>query len=325
MRGIAALIVVLAHIAPNGGPFVGFVFGGSAGSVAVLIFFVLSGFLMGHIYLDRQLDAPAVETYAAHRIGRVIPLYLVAVTFALIMQVAGWPVFLGVTAIASHYMLIQGEGVFWTIPVEMQFYVAFVALWWLHRWSARASLLILSAMIVAPYVLFDVEQIGQTLPIFIPYFASGLLVSLLPRFQDRYWLWSLAFVGFIALTTLFSVQTMGWQWPGYLMVVTGLLLTAVNSRVAELVFGNRPMTYLGAISFSVYLWHTPIVMVQRFYVHVEDGALFAGVAVALTVLVASVSFYVIERPGQRLVNKLLLRRPLNRPAPDQATRLRRRG
>lgn len=77
LRGIAALLVVQAHI--------GLVFPYTAlhfitmGSEAVGLFFALSGFLMAHLYGSRPVTREAVLDFLVSRFARIYPVYLAAV------------------------------------------------------------------------------------------------------------------------------------------------------------------------------------------------------------------------------------------------------
>jgi peptidoglycan/LPS O-acetylase OafA/YrhL len=54
-----------------------------------MIFFVLSGYLMGFLYLDRPFNSAEVWSYAVHRGARVLPLFYTVVILALLFREIG--------------------------------------------------------------------------------------------------------------------------------------------------------------------------------------------------------------------------------------------
>ncbi|MEI8147740.1 MAG: acyltransferase family protein [Actinomycetes bacterium] len=76
------------------------------------------------------------------------------------------------------------------------------------------------------------------------------------------------------------------------------LSTSPTSMMARL-FSWRPVVFVGQISFSLYLWHYPIFrFITRNTVHQAHYSLFA-VRIVVTIIVATISFFVIERPLRR--------------------------
>ena len=121
-------------------------FGRGFGQIGVMLFFVLSGFLMAHLYARNEFDSIQVRRYALARIGRVVPLYLMVLFISIIASNYVFPDFyysfeeLPSTLLAITF--IKAPYVFWTIPVEVQFYCMFVGFWF-GMLAALSVLLIL--------------------------------------------------------------------------------------------------------------------------------------------------------------------------------------
>src|ERR1700726_3367243 len=79
LRGLAAYLVVLSHVS-NKSNLWDTLFGAGGGQIGVMLFFVLSGYLMGVLYLDRPFTFAEVRAYVVRRIGRVLPLFYLVVT-----------------------------------------------------------------------------------------------------------------------------------------------------------------------------------------------------------------------------------------------------
>ena len=96
LRGIAALLVVVFHVDSLGGMLrLGPLLPGSGllsrGYLWVDFFFVLSGFIMAHVYGQGFADGvrfPAVRAFAGARFARLIPMHLVALTFTVLAHLA---------------------------------------------------------------------------------------------------------------------------------------------------------------------------------------------------------------------------------------------
>jgi len=83
LRGVAALIVLLSHVSNKTGLWGG-IFGRGGGQIGVMLFFVLSGYLMGMLYLDRPFRRIEVQRYVVHRGARIVPLYYLIVLLSFI-------------------------------------------------------------------------------------------------------------------------------------------------------------------------------------------------------------------------------------------------
>ena len=88
LPGIAALIVVVSHYS-NETDILHGVLGNGAGQFGVMLFFILSGFLMSYLYLNKKLDVENVRYYAVARIARVIPLFVLVVLLSYLLQAVG--------------------------------------------------------------------------------------------------------------------------------------------------------------------------------------------------------------------------------------------
>ena len=86
LRGMAAMIVVVSHSANLG--FLPSVLGSGFGQVGVMLFFVLSGFLITYLYAEKEFNRQNVLQYCLARIGRVFPLYYFLLIASIILTAA---------------------------------------------------------------------------------------------------------------------------------------------------------------------------------------------------------------------------------------------
>ncbi len=154
LRGIAALIVLFFHFDLFwGGPFKGTLFSTETtlfvkkGYLLVDFFFVLSGFIMCHVYgrfFADSVQKPAFWQFIKARFARIYPLHLFTLVWAILLFVGilwvGFPLdareksVFDLSAIPAHLVLIQAMGIYpgytwngpsWTISVEWWMYVLF--------------------------------------------------------------------------------------------------------------------------------------------------------------------------------------------------------
>ncbi|MBB3352948.1 peptidoglycan/LPS O-acetylase OafA/YrhL [Rhizobium sp. BK049] len=312
LRGLAALLVVQAHIGlvfPNTG--LHFI---TIGSEAVGLFFALSGFLMAHLYGSRPVTKETVLDFLVSRFARIYPVYLAAVL--LVAALSGMqslnfvqPI-IGGTEFLRHVFLMGSSGVFWSIPPEIQFYLFFPILWLCLTRPQRYSGVIAGlAVLVVVDGLLELPGPGILLVSKLPYFLFGALAGAMHSCWDR-WRPS-ASTGAFTLFLLAVFFTYRHVLPGFSHEFWGLqsalaaaVIVALAARqppIAAHVLAAAPMRFLGAISFSLYLFHVPITFLVR---RAFDGLIPEPVLVLVALGVAAAGAWfiheTIEVPSRRL-------------------------
>jgi peptidoglycan/LPS O-acetylase OafA/YrhL len=343
LRGYAALLVVLSHLdkvglATHSPPF--------AGALGVLIFFVLSGFLMGHLYLWKPIDLPAIYHYIVARIARILPLYYVTLFLAFgLSHVYGHEFIYYLDAhTLSRQLLFAGSAyVFWSIPPEVQFYFLFIGFWWLVasgkivNWLPLVFLTVAGILVIRP-ILPGISALGQ-----LQIFLTGVIVAALRRYVEPIGV-SMRIVTAVQVISTLTVVVIVTNivplramlpsvWKsndtvyGYLPIVmvcgAALLAMSFPTRFSTILFANRAAAKLGAFSFSLYLLHEPVLDVTRRLL--EPAALpwviEVGVSLSAALIVAAISYHVIEMPaqaGMRAAAKLIGSRLFTSPIrPDR--------
>jgi len=321
LRFLAAYIVFLSHFSNETNLF-SKLLGSGAGQIGVMIFFLLSGFLMGHLYLSSPCNWSTVKRFAGNRVARIAPLYYSIVLASIAATAWGHPGFLFAIkggSIVHHLFLIKGDSVLWTIPVEMQFYAAFIALWFVHSKSKIGAICIVAVLIYVIVLFYSrVANWQWQLLHFAHFFLTGVLVSLFaPLARDRLeklsWgprVSDFGFVVSLALVILsypqiyhrvFGVELLasGWGELKVLMACATLLATAAQSRIATSILASRGMAFGGAISYSIYLLHIPVMMAVKSAMGSDRVVLLFIACNAIVMLVAVASYYLIELPSQR--------------------------
>ncbi|MEK7248745.1 MAG: acyltransferase family protein [Chloroflexota bacterium] len=135
-----------------------------------------------------------------------------------------------------------------------------------------------------------------------------------------------ALAGLFAISALATEQSAFLYRGGFVLVavLTAVLIAACvhpGSRLMPGVLGRQPLTWIGTRSYSIYLWHWPVFMLTRPELDVSlDGAALFALRLAITAVVAEVSYRFVERPvrngalGGAWQSLKRVRRPAHWPA-----------
>lgn len=332
LRGLAAAIVLVSHITlifPEFGalPYL------DIGTEAVGIFFALSGFLMAYLYGRRPVTRQSVGDFLVSRFARIYPVYLAAVCLVGVLSTVtqlGYPQPMeGLLDFALHVMLLGKSGVFWSVPPEIQFYVAFPVIWLFLSDPRRYQVIGFGLMgVVAVVSLLDFPGPGILLHAKLPYFLFGVVAGRLhTALADRPPSVLVGVMAVVLLIVFFSykhmVTVVGEPFWGLPTALASALIVALVAREHPLtarVLSSEPLRFLGVTSFSLYLLHVPVMFLTRqTFSALLPLPVLAVLTLVTALLAAWVSYSVIEAPGRRVVGDLwrasrlrrgLLRRPM---------------
>lgn len=324
LRGLAALLVMASHMSHAG--FIGGFAG--AGQLGVMLFFVLSGFLMGYLYLgDEPLTARQWGAYGIRRLFRVYPVFVlvVVVDWLAFSLSPDWPIRMTTEELVKHLRLQGQLSILWTIPVEMKFYLAFVFI--AIPVSAiprpRIRVFALAGIILSGLMTRDVAS-KVVMMNYLEVFVLGVLLSegykALARGEDgaartvagyANGAFALAAVAFVLLMPAATRAFLDlppvniWKHPLLPLLATGgiVLAAALSGGAIRWLLANRVSRYLGSVSYVVYLIHIPVVVeVSRRLVAspLEKALVTVAVVLALSTLV----HLTVEQPFRRLGGRL---------------------
>ena len=317
LRGLAALAVVFSHYLPHWDHHYGdlaVVVPGGAGYIAVKLFFVISGFVI-FMTLER---CTSVLDFAVLRFSRLYPAYWAAILVVTLIAVFVFDDLFWLGGFAANATMLQQflgyphlDNVFWSLTVELAFYVhvAWLFALGLHRriervlfaWLLLALIWILATQPIGQVTasgVVDTSQRSWPAMLFAfdyaPYFAVGIVLYRVRRSG-----WGLPAAALIAFAV--AVELLLASWEGLAVVVAASLLfwLAIHGYLRFLV--ARPLLWLGAISYSLYLSHRNLSHHVLEWMHAHD--VHAVVAIAATLagalLLASALTYGVERPASR--------------------------
>lgn len=321
LRAIAVLPVILFHAGIGG-------FEG--GYLGVDIFFVISGFLITGIVLrDIEDGAFRFRDFYKRRARRLLPaLYVMlaaTVPFALVSmppeELASYGrALLATILFISNVHFWENVGYFaldaekmpllhtWSLAVEEQYYLIFPTLLIIFaRWGRRAVLgmsavLLVLSVLLNEWGLRNEPEINFffTLSRFWELLAGSvcaILVLKKPRSENQ----ALSLLGLIlVLAALFVPQLHQAMTsiPLMLTVIGTVLILRFSgaSTAAGRALSLAPFVWIGLISYSVYLWHQPLLALARLFPVREPSAAMMLAVSSLSLLIGWASYAFIEQP-----------------------------
>ena len=321
LRAFAAVLVVFYHAKLTSGGYIG-----------VDIFYVISGYLITGLLL-RELDKTGTLAFRAfylRRIKRLLPtsffiLFITAVAAWLLYpptmradlgkDIAAAGIYIANYLFAFWQMDYQNLSAvppvvihYWSLAVEEQFYLFWpFIIFALYKRGGRRLVGIGITAITAVSFIFSLYQTSQS-PIWAFYslptraweLGVGALLLFIPsriRFSQNY-LW-IALALFIYGTFQFRDNT---PFPGTAALVpvlaTAISIAAVHSwpKILNTIGNHRIVQWLGEISYPLYLWHWPLLVIPAVYfgrsLHIYERFL----CVIATVVLADLTHRFIEEP-----------------------------
>ncbi|MFD1160214.1 acyltransferase family protein [Roseovarius aestuarii] len=309
----------------------------SGGFIGVDVFFVISGYLISTIIIN-ELDAGnfSILRFYERRARRILPalftVMLVSVPFAwfwlMPRDLEGFAdSMVAVTFFVSNFLFWLESGYFettaelkpllhtWSLAVEEQYYIFFPLLMMLF--NPLGKRVVFYSLVVLFAISFAVSQWGIynspsatffLLPargweLLLGVFAAMYLRKKPGRPRDLK-ADLLSGTGLLLITVPIFLYDETTPFPGaYALppaVGTALIiLFARSGTLANQILGTKPLVWIGLVSYSAYLWHQPVF---AFYKHrfgtpsFDQNVLWL---IALSILLAVISFRLVERPFRR--------------------------
>ncbi len=323
LRGISVLSVIAFHAFPDLVP---------GGFIGVDVFFVISGFLISGIIFDEmRSNTFSLRSFYARRIRRIFPaLVLVLAVTAFV----GWWILLpqdmlrlgrqllsSAAFVANFYFWFQ-SGYFspgahsfpllhlWSLGVEEQFYIVWpLALLLLRRRPDRilAAILAIAALSFLLNILsIDHNEANFYSPLTRAWeLMLGAAVAWLmrehPSVVTARQTEGLRILGLLAILTAAFTFNSQMRYPGWLALVPTigcalLVATPGTGRITSYLTATGPIVAVGRISYPLYLWHWPLLVLAESFKFGALTDLERGLVVAISFALAWLTYEWVERP-----------------------------
>lgn len=317
----------------------------SLGLFGVSLFFIISGFLIYrsiHFNIEKNGIKKGLLNYSLHRLFRILPAYYINLfvilimvsfiisadylySFSFIKQVLSHLTFLSYFIYKDAGFSINGA--YWTLSIEMLWY--FIApLLYIYIKKDRYLVLIFFIAILyfvaLDYSIFDslfhispkqsnywllMYYFSFQIPGQMLYFIAGILIykyhikiKLLPVLNSYAIALSLI-IAFMLITGTYEVDKS--------FVVNNLLILTVVANLFILIYQQEVkyfgfIEWLGKISYSLYLWHMPLLYIMKKTFVFSYLSIFYSVVLFVISLLAisSLSYYLVEEGGFSLRKKI---------------------
>jgi peptidoglycan/LPS O-acetylase OafA/YrhL len=268
------------------------------GFIGVDIFFVISGYLITqHVYQEVDAGKFSIASFYERRIRRIFPAMagmLVAATilaYVLLLpeELVGYAKSLVAAVLSySNFYFWLSSNYFsggdkpllhtWSLAVEEQFYLVLPPLLLILRNAsvrirtvAIASISVVSFILSATLIFRYPEATFYLLPTRAwELLLGGMLGMGMIRFPQKRWskqLFGIAGFALIAVSAVVYTTKMPFPGPLALVPCAGALMIigagGQQGTVMDRFLSTKPMVFVGLISYSLYLWHVPIIYFQQ--------------------------------------------------------------
>lgn len=348
LRGLAALVVFFSHALgminlidrPYGNlltnSFLHFFWDGAA---AVVLFFVLSGFVLALPYVGEKRRSMDFVPFYIRRVLRIYPAYYAALAFSLILKFYVFKIgsleglsefatqfwwwensMLDWKSVVKHLLMVgpqydmgQIDPIIWSLVVEMKISLIYpfviLILTRIKNLSGAALFLLLT---IELYRFTKIDLLSY-LPLFV---MGGLMAVYKERiidFVSKLSLWKLsvfAIVGLALYTSRYSLRIsfINYTYTNYLIGAGVCMIIAISISIYKVksILSLKPFKYLGDISYSLYLLHFPIILAVTSLIYPRTGSIKIPwiVSLAITLMLPYLNYRLVEVPFMNMGKKL---------------------
>lgn len=327
LRAIAVVAVLINHLSSSILP---------GGFIGVDIFFVISGFLItSQIHKELCESTFSINQFYKRRINRIAPALVlilgatwsagvVLLSPADLVRLGNSSIFamLGLSNIffwREYGSYFAGNSIeapllhTWSLGVEEQFYIIWPALIiFLFKFGRRHMLGVMLALTIGAIFI---SQVGVNLAASASYYLlptrffelmiGGVLAFVTLRFSPSN-LWQARvgiFLGFLLIVGSLALINKSSSFPGILALwpclgAALILWAGSGNQPPSRILSSRPLVFIGLISYSLYLWHWPIIAYVN-YLNITIGPLVGTAIAAVAVTLSWLSWRFVEIPMRR--------------------------
>ena len=321
LRAVAVVPVILFHA--DMGLFNG-------GFLGVDIFFVISGFLITSILISElQENKFSLVRFYERRARRILPALFIVSVITFIAATILFPPYelkelsqslLSVVLFISNMFFYLEIDYFssaaeempmihtWSLAIEEQFYLFFpILLFFIWKYKSNKAMHVFVVLSVASFAsalyLTKVDSAASfywIIPRAWELLAGSICALLIERtrnFNNRY----ISDLSLLALVCLLIFWPAEASHPGYLtllpvLAVCLIILYPHKSSFAYKILTSAGLVYIGLISYSLYLWHQPVLALLRFKSEQHPSTMAFLFTIVLVAALSMLSYRYVETP-----------------------------
>ncbi|ETP72206.1 putative acyltransferase [Lachnospiraceae bacterium JC7] len=347
VRGLAILIVLTVHIIQAVPKYHDAVSG--CGKIGVWLLFLLTGFFTFRPYLiyDEKEKSRDIKNFMSESSSGIKQYVITSFRFYLKRMIRIYPAFfvvlvlsvvigyLGVAEAVKNFLLVEGTGHFWTLPVEMKFYlitpVFGLVFQVIRKKEYRGLLLVVTALLFSGLFFYkncpeNSIQLGWYLPVLL---FGGVLNCFIcndhENLNERTVSYGMAGIKPFMYDTAAVIIVLGFflMVPGIRYLIFGIPVSRYLSDkylylsllwmiflfsldrseyIRPLLEKSRILPFFGKISYSLYLVH--YIVIQHLGSFMEDQKLKSLMALIISLILSVILERTVERPVMKLSKKL---------------------
>lgn len=317
LRGFAALLVITDHA--------GYEHFNGLGAIGVWIFFCLSGFLLSIPFVKNPsliTSSSYLQHYLFRRINRIVPMYYFILTIVYLFRGK-------LDNFVRHIIFIQGDGIFWSVPQEMFFYMILPIVFFLnyYLWRGNIKLMLVFTLIMTillnHYLSNDWLYIygnGRKLPLYVGVFMSGVCLSyfyhspyakfITMRPKQFHDVCGISILVIVLLSTnsfldLIFNKGINYSWNteiyGYVAALLLFFTVSHENSLLSRLMSLYPFRAVGIVGFSFYLIHAAALRAIESITLGLSGQepshfVLLTVGIVVTYFFSMITYSLIERP-----------------------------
>lgn len=327
LRGLAVLLVVLEHVfdVPQ------------SGYVGVDVFYVISGFLITALLLREldESESISLRAFYARRFRRIVPVALTVLLVTVIVAFLVWfrPQAIQVAldalsaalfvsnwhflALGTDYLAVDSAVSpiqhYWSLSVEEQFYAVWPLVMLLLAAISRRRRVLVLVIVIGIVVSGAWAAVSSLADPTAAYFDTGVrawellagaLLAVIGTAAARVGSMTrrvVAGVGLVLIVGSAIATPAEWAVPFPAVaasVVGATMFLWADAPVGRLsLLGNPPMQWLGRVSYSLYLWHFPVLIFTP--VLIPDPRVWIPVALVVMLGLSELSYRFVESPARK--------------------------
>lgn len=322
LRGLAVLLVLFGHATNQGltpwleGTLL------ARGKLGVYLFFLISAYLLDkqiiQVWQQGKGNWNYWRYYIGRRIMRIFPPFLLAlITFRLMNEAEYNVVIREWSHVWEHLALIRGDHIFWSIPTEFRYYILSPLLllfcYRFLKFHPTKTLVLLNVLFVLfANLAMSVDWPRHSTLRYLSIFLVGTFMAAWEMLQPKSFdtiknhkalnaVGVLAIVGFGVWGSMAEDFTAPWVYPPAAFLWSILLLWSFQKSFWGQFLSLKLLRFIGTISYSLYLFHIPVLMWVK-SLDLNNAVAFPAF-LALSIVVAALLHLLVERPALSLVKK----------------------